>query len=377
VTVVFTSPSAVKRQERALLELARIGPAEEVLVLAPTLQAADELARMRPHASFGWYRMTLRRLAGVLAAPVLAARGLSPASRLSLEALCVRIVRHTARGRLGRFASLADRPGFPRALARTIEEVRMQNVRVPDPDLAALADAYVTELESTRLADSAMVLDIATNIAVSGTHALLGLPLIAYDVAIASARERAFISALSARAPSVLVTIPEGDETTTANAKISFEGATAETAAPSADHGSARAGLVLRHRIGRACGRFDHRAQRARREPRVRRDRAFDPSPRRAWRPLRSHGHPSPIAGALSGITRGGAATRRHPRDLRDRNGAAGSDGSRALVAPRVCGGGAIRAPLRGVSVPRRDSARGRRWSAASASSFGGSLVAP
>jgi CRISPR/Cas system-associated exonuclease Cas4 (RecB family) len=240
VTVVFTSPSAVMRQERALLELARIGPAEEVLVLAPTLQAADELARMRPHASFGWYRMTLRRLAGVLAAPVLAARGLSPASRLSLEALCVRIVRHTARGRLGRFASLADRPGFPRALARTIEEVRMQNVRVPDPDLAALADAYVTELESTRLADSAMVLDIATNIAVSGAHALLGLPLIAYDVAIASARERAFISALSARAPSVLVTIPEGDETTTANAKISFEGATAETAAPSADHAMGR-----------------------------------------------------------------------------------------------------------------------------------------
>jgi RecB family exonuclease len=238
-TVIFRSPSGALRQERALRELERIGPSTEACLVGATSESADEIARVvtaKSGASFGWHRLTLRRLAGVLAAPVLAARGISTASGLSLEALCVRLVRHVMRGKLGRFETLADRPGLPRALAKTIDELRLADKSaVPDPDLEALLAAYDAELAALALADGALVLQTATEIVREASHPLLGCPLVLYDLPVTSMRERAFISALASRAKSVLATVPSGDDLALQHLAAALPNAQNEALEPPAD----------------------------------------------------------------------------------------------------------------------------------------------
>jgi len=71
---------------------------------------------------------------------------------------------HRQREMLGRFADVADRPGLPRAFARTILELRMAEVspsRLADADLARILAAYEEELHQAKLADRADVLRIA------------------------------------------------------------------------------------------------------------------------------------------------------------------------------------------------------------------------
>jgi hypothetical protein len=64
--------------------------AEEVLIVGATLVAANELARTvakKKGAVFGWHRLTLPQLAFAIAAPIFAARGLTPLSRIGAGAL--------------------------------------------------------------------------------------------------------------------------------------------------------------------------------------------------------------------------------------------------------------------------------------------------
>ncbi|WP_437297253.1 hypothetical protein [Sorangium sp. So ce426] len=122
---VITSPSAAARLDRAVGWLRRRRPAERVLLVGASVEAVSELARASirgRRATFGWHRLTLGRLAAALAMPALAERGLVPASALAIEALCARTLDGLAQdGLLGRFARVADRPGLPRAVARTLE----------------------------------------------------------------------------------------------------------------------------------------------------------------------------------------------------------------------------------------------------------------
>ena len=70
-----------RRIQRALAWLEGRVPAEEVLIVGATLDAANELARRvakERGAAFGWHRLTLSQLAAAIAAPALAARGLIP-----------------------------------------------------------------------------------------------------------------------------------------------------------------------------------------------------------------------------------------------------------------------------------------------------------
>jgi hypothetical protein len=207
------------RQERALAWLERRTAGAEVLIVGETQDVADHLAReggRRRGATFGWHRFTLPRLAGTLAAPVLADRGLVVASALALEALSARVVRQ-GMGSLGRFEDVAERPGFPRALARTLTELRLAELGpqdVPDAELGRLLEAYEYELGDAKLADRAAVLSVAASLALEKGGALLGLPLLLADVRVGSVRERLFVAALAQHAPEVLVTIPEGDGAT-------------------------------------------------------------------------------------------------------------------------------------------------------------------
>ena len=226
MNVLFHSPSGALRRARALRWLEELGRAREACLVGATSEATDELSRVVTRqlgATYGWHRMTLGRLAADVSATTLAARGLAVASPLSIEALCVRVVRDTARGRLGRFVTIADRPGLPRALMRTIEEVRLGDVgTVPDPDLAALVAAYEEELARLRLADRATLMRTAIEIAATSTHPALGAPVLLYDTLIASRLDAAFVAALAARAGHALVTVPSGDELSLGHARAAF-----------------------------------------------------------------------------------------------------------------------------------------------------------
>src|SRR5262249_21295793 len=139
----------------------------EVLLLGPTWEAADDLARAGAAAAgarFGTTRMTLDRLAARLATPALASTGRAPATRLSFVAGAARAVHRLGAG-LAYFAPVAARPGFPPAVARTLAELRMNGVPVDalkklphgGNDLAVLATALEEELADAGLADRAEV----------------------------------------------------------------------------------------------------------------------------------------------------------------------------------------------------------------------------
>src|ERR1041384_672009 len=145
----------------------------EILIISPTRESGDEFVRntaLKSDARFGLARITLDRLAVNLAAPILAESGRVPATSLSLEALTARCVHILiSEGVLSYFGPVAKRPGFPRAVARTLDELRMNAVDIGSLrdlprggiDLAALAECVELELASAKLADRATIFEAA------------------------------------------------------------------------------------------------------------------------------------------------------------------------------------------------------------------------
>ncbi|WP_437635687.1 PD-(D/E)XK nuclease family protein [Sorangium sp. So ce854] len=222
---LITSPSAAARLDRAVGWLRRRRPADRLLLVGASVEAVSELARASlrgRRAAFGWHRLTLGRLAAALAMPALAARGLVPASALAIEALCARAIDGLAQdGLLGRFARVADRPGLPRAVARTLDEARLAGV-APDAlapaGLDRIARAFDAALDEAGLADRALVLRLAAERARAddggdprARHPLLGLPMLLLDLPVRFALERELLEAVAARSPDALATVPAGD----------------------------------------------------------------------------------------------------------------------------------------------------------------------
>jgi len=150
---------------------------------------------------------------------VLCERALVPIGALAAEAVATRVVHELGRrGGLGRYASVGDGPGLPRAVARTLEELRLSKLE-PEAlggvaaELVDLLRAYEEALARAGLADRARVLELAVRAArdASFRHPLLGLPTLLLDVPIPHAAERDLVEALLARAPAGLVTLPTGD----------------------------------------------------------------------------------------------------------------------------------------------------------------------
>lgn len=222
-TVLLRSASGATRFSRASAWLRERGKSTRLVVVAETREAASSLVRASSRelgASFGWERTTLGGLAIALAAPELAANGLTPAGWLSIEALCDRVL-GARRDHLGRFAPIADRPGLTRAIARTLGEVRMAGLdpaSLGDPDLAAIAADFETELARAKLADRAVVFReaIAVANAAATRSPLLDLPALLYDVSLSSALARDLVRAIAARSPEILATLPAGDPATEA-----------------------------------------------------------------------------------------------------------------------------------------------------------------
>src|SRR5215831_16119441 len=139
---LLQSASGADRLRAASEFLAEFSPGTEVLIVAASRGAADDLVRRisnRRSATFGLHRFTLTQLAARLAAPALAARGLATCTQLGAEAVAARAT-FDALGsdRIPFFAPVARCPGFARTLAATLSELR--TARVDAPALAALSD---------------------------------------------------------------------------------------------------------------------------------------------------------------------------------------------------------------------------------------------
>jgi RecB family exonuclease len=195
VKQLFTSAGAQARLLRAQDWLSARG-AERALVVGATLEAASEAVRaaaLRVPAAFGWQRMTLGRLAAVLASHELAARGVSPLSPLGVEAVCARVIHQLGRaGALGKFQPVAQQPGLARALSRSLQEARLAGAR-PAGDLGHLLEAYEAELARARLADRAEVFRLAL---LAKDHPLLALPALLIDLPVQAALEEELLSHL-------------------------------------------------------------------------------------------------------------------------------------------------------------------------------------
>jgi ATP-dependent helicase/nuclease subunit B len=218
VHLLRAAPRAADRQRIAAEWLATSGSSEPALVVAPSLEAGSRVVRRaaegRP-AAFGWQRATLGELAARLAAGRLAALGRTQVAAVVLEAVCARMV-HRLRdeGALGRYAAVWDRPGLPRALARTFGELALAGIdRGVPADLERLYAAYRRELSEAGLADRAEVLRAAIErCADPAPHPLLDLPTVWIDVPLSSALDGELVRALAARTE-VRAVVPAADAT--------------------------------------------------------------------------------------------------------------------------------------------------------------------
>ena len=188
----------------------------EVIVAAPTREAADDFVRSAAArigddtALIGIHRTTVDYLAAAIAQRELASRGYAPLSNLAHEALAARAI---GQSRLTYFAPVAGFPGFPRALARTLRDLRLGRIGPDDlratgssgPDLANLLELYEAELGTRALADQETRFSTATAIAADGGHAFCGLPLLLLDVPVENPAAREFIAMVALKSTAVLV----------------------------------------------------------------------------------------------------------------------------------------------------------------------------
>jgi superfamily I DNA/RNA helicase/RecB family exonuclease len=194
----------------------------EVLLLAATRTAADGLIRLHCPSLAGVHRFTLHQLAATLAAIPMAERGLAPVNHFGLEALAARAVHTLSRRGMRYFQPVAHSPGFARALARTLNELRLERVDAgalvatgePGADLAALLDLYQGMLLESRLADLAEILRLATVTVERGAHRLAGLPTLLLDLPVTSRAAAALIESLGAKSGYAAAFLIEGDEET-------------------------------------------------------------------------------------------------------------------------------------------------------------------
>ena len=116
-TRIITSTSSALRLREAAAFLHDSHPDQDVLVVASSRGAADDLARRAATgrgASLGWHRFSVLQLAARLGIDALAARGRLPGSPLGAEAVASRaIFGAIADGSLRYFSPVAQTPGVP------------------------------------------------------------------------------------------------------------------------------------------------------------------------------------------------------------------------------------------------------------------------
>ena len=221
--VAVVSPSSAARLAAARSRLAGVRP--PILIVGASRAAADEFAMELAAdrgATFGITRVGFTELVAKLAVPALARLGLSPSAPLSDEAVAARIADDLlARDQLEYFTPVGLMPGFPRALSRTLGELRMAGVD-PDrlsghpgnDDLSELLERAIVEREKAGAVDYATMLATATSELTRRPELLAGKTVLLLDVAIGSKVEAAFTRAVLGAAMAVVATVPTGDRRT-------------------------------------------------------------------------------------------------------------------------------------------------------------------
>ena len=193
----------------------------EVRVVAATRGAADDFVRrlsLTRGSTVGLHRFSWSELVAHHAMPAVSLSGRAIASRLGIEAVAARAVFHCRdTERLDQFADVSEHPGFARAVASTLLELRLAGLspeRSPR-ELASLREVYEARLADASLVDWAELVSIARDAVLSQEDSILaGAPLLLLDVPILSAGERDLLGALLERVRFALVTLPAGDEAT-------------------------------------------------------------------------------------------------------------------------------------------------------------------
>ena len=221
--VVLSSSAAIRLDAARRFVLDAV-PDTEFLIAAASRAAADDFARTIARtrgATFGMYRLSLTQLAARLAGPLLARDRLAPTTPLGVQAVAARALFDATRdGALSYFAPVANAPGFPRALARTLEEVSLAMVPAAairglgdgGGDLAALLERFDEQFDAASAVDRSRFLSAATRAVAEHTNPYAHCRLLLLDVPIANATERAFVEALVVRAPAACATTPTGDD---------------------------------------------------------------------------------------------------------------------------------------------------------------------
>lgn len=215
VASCIESPHGEVRFQAALRWLTLQERNRPLLVVAHSLDAARDLLRaatLQLNATFGWALESVASLAVRLSALPLAERGISVATPLALEAVCVRVVAELqSLGQLGRFDVVTDRPGLPRALMRTFSDLALADVEPSRlakecSELATAFERYRQTLSQLKLADRAEILReaIAAVRSKAATDKLEAVCL--YDLAPKTKLERELVALLASCAPRSLVT---------------------------------------------------------------------------------------------------------------------------------------------------------------------------
>ena len=218
---IVESASAAARLEAAAAFLRAFPPSQPITIVGATRGAADDLARrvaLARGATVGVARFSLTQLAARVAATRLAGRGVAPATVLGSEAVAARVAFDARAGQaLAYFGDVAGTPGFPRALAQTIGDLRSASVdpaRLADAgraggDLARLLRDAGREFLEASTADRTRLFETAAEAA--GEDPQLSAPLLLLDVPIETPCEARFVAALVRRASGLCATVPTHD----------------------------------------------------------------------------------------------------------------------------------------------------------------------
>jgi len=224
ITAVQSGSAAVRLGE-ARRFLAQFEPGAEVLLVGASRGSVDDLARaisLERGATFGLHRLSFTQVAARLAIIELASHDHAPMTALGHEAVATRAAFEArSDAELDYFSPISRTPGFPKALARTLLELRLAGIssrdlfRLPRSgnDLAHLLDRVDTLVENAGASDRAALFQTAIKALGSPLAGWPPLPLLLLDVPLTCTTEGQFLWELVQQSPRVMITIPAGDMT--------------------------------------------------------------------------------------------------------------------------------------------------------------------
>ena len=265
---IVTSSSAAARLNAARTFVAGRPSASELVIVGASRGAADDFARAiarRAGATFGLTRFSLTELAAKAAATRIEGARRARGTDAGAEAIAARAVFEAiGAAELAYFAPVATLPGFPKALARTLHELRLagispsslvlgsrsvhamdkgpgtdQGPRTEDQgltDIATLLTRFEAQLAAASVADRAALLQLAADACRSGDVRWARLPILLLDVPLDSRAEQEFVAALVHQSSDALATVPDGDRF--ALDALAALGGTVDTLADDAEAGS-------------------------------------------------------------------------------------------------------------------------------------------